>query len=32
MLYDKCGQWKYSGRRPSDKTSEAEMDPYEKTS
>ena len=31
-LYDKCGQWKYSGRRPSDKTSEAEMDLYEKTS
>ena len=31
-LYDKCSQWKYSGRRSSDKTSEAEMDPYEKTS
>jgi len=31
-LYDKCGQWKYSGSRPSDKTSETEMDPYEKTS
>ena len=31
-LYDKCGQWKYSGRRSSDKTTEVEMDPYEKTS
>ena len=28
----KCGQWKYSGRRSSDKTTEVEMDPYEKTS
>ena len=31
-LYDKCSQWKYSGRRSSDKTSKIEMDPYEKTS
>ena len=31
-LYDKCGQLKYSGRRLSDKTSEAEVDSYEKTS
>ena len=29
---NKCGQWKYSGRRSSDKTTEVEMDPYEKTS
>ena len=31
-FHDKCGQWKYSGRRSSDKTTEVEMDPYEKTS